>query len=317
MRYLIIGITSLFGPVVASKIKEHDPECQILGTGRTSARKAKAGDAEFRELNILDKESIINLLMEFRPDYIYNFAVQNSVGYAWEDPQYTIEVNVNGTLNILDAVRELDYKPRVIIAGSGEEYGELPFSEMPIDEDVKVNPRNIFAASKACQTMMSELYVKAYDMDIVVLRTFNEIGEGQNDRFAVSNFCHQFAKIEKGLQKPEIVIGNINICRDFTDVRDLAEAFVLVALKGKKGQVYNAGRGASVPIRYVLDELMKITGVEVKLVADAARIRPIDSPVFESDNTKIYKDTGWQSSISIDDTICDILNYWRKVEDAK
>lgn len=338
MKYLIIGITSLFGPVIYRKLKEDDSNIQIITTGLegekvpaflagASEDAGKTGD--YFVLDLLDRDKTEQFIRNHKPDVILNLAVQNSVGFAWSNPQDTIDVNVNGTLNLLDAVRAVGdgYRPRIVIAGSGEEYGELPFSELPIKEDTKVNPRNIFAASKACQTMMAKLYIRAYKMDIIILRTFNEIGPGQSERFAVSNFCKQFALLERSAGEsaeaasdendnksriPVIKTGNLNIRRDFTDVRDLADAFILAARKGKSGEVYNAGHGNCVPIQTVLEMLQDITGIKVKIEADAARIRPIDPAAFESDNRKLQKDTGWKPQIELIDTITDMLDFWRE-----
>lgn len=314
MKYLIIGVTSLFGPTLYHRLNTKYPDAEIYTTSLEGDDLRNIPSSNNRVVDLTSKESIEKVIKEIEPDVVYDLAVQNSVGYAWNNPQETIDINVNGTLNLLDAIRMLEKKVRVVIAGSGEEYGELEFSQLPIAEKVKPNPRNIFAASKACQTMMAQLYAKAYKMDIVILRTFNEIGPGQSDRFAVSNFCHQFARLKNGQGETKIVVGNINIKRDFTDVRDLVEAFIMVESKGKSGEVYNAGRGCAVPVGRVLDILMEKTGIEVELVADAGRIRPIDPTVLESDNSKIKKDTGWMPKYSLEDTIEDMLEYWECVE---
>lgn len=312
MRSLIIGGTSLFGSRLAAYLQQQDPDARITATKLPTEAMPEVQGVQWADVDVLDTLSIVAVLKKAQPQVVYNFAVQNSVGYAWVNPGATVDVNVTGALNLLDAVRQLDYKPTVVLAGSGEEYGRMSFDKLPQAEDAHPYPGNIFAASKVCQTMMAKIYRRAYGMELIVLRTFNEIGPGQSGRFAVSNFCRQFALIEAGKAERVLHTGNVNIERDFTDVRDLVRAFALVAEKGRPGEVYNAGRGHAVAIRDVLEMLQKLTGIPVELRADAERIRPIDTPKFEADVTKIFTDTGWKAEIPLEKTVEDMLNYWRK-----
>ncbi len=312
MNYLIVGGTSLFGAGLAECLQSRDSSAVITATKLPTEQALPLAGVTWADVDVLDTLSIIDTLNACHPDMVFNLAVQNSVGYAWSNPGATVDVNVTGALNLMDAVRQLDYQPVVVLAGSGEEYGRMPFDELPLAEDAKPNPGNIFAASKVCQTMMAKIYRRAYNMRLIVLRTFNEIGPGQSARFVVSNFCRQFALIEAGKAEPVIHTGNVNIERDFTDVRDLVRAFALVAEKGRPGEVYNAGRGHAVPIREVLGMLEQLTHLKVELHADADRIRPIDTPKFEADTTKITADTGWQAEIPLEQTVEDMLNYWRQ-----
>lgn len=312
MNYLIVGGTSLFGAGLAECLQSRDSSAVITATKLPTEQALPLTGVTWADVDVLDTLSIIDTLNACHPDVVFNLAVQNSVGYAWANPGATVDVNVTGALNLMDAVRQLDYQPVVVLAGSGEEYGRMPFDELPQSEDARPNPGNIFAASKVCQTMMAKIYRRAYNMRLIVLRTFNEIGPGQSARFVVSNFCRQFAMIEAGKAEPVIHTGNVNIERDFTDVRDLVRAFALVAEKGRPGEVYNAGRGHAVPIRNVLEMLQKLTNTKVELRSDADRIRPIDTPKFEADTTKITADTGWQAEIPLEQTVEDMLNYWRQ-----
>lgn len=312
MNYLIVGGTGLFGGRLAVYLREQDPQAAITATKLPTEAAPMLPGVTWADVDVLDTLSIVETLQKARPNVIFDFAVQNSVSYAWVNPGATVDVNVTGALNLMDAVRQLDYQPTVVLAGSGEEYGRMPFDKLPQAEDANPNPGNIFGASKACQTMMAQIYCRAYKMKLIVLRTFNEIGPGQSGRFVVSNFCRQFALIEAGRAEPVLHTGNVNIQRDFTDVRDLVRAFALVAEKGRPGEVYNAGRGAAVPIRRVLELLQQATGVTVEIHADAERIRPIDTPKFEADVTKIAADTGWKAEIPLEQTVMDMLEYWRK-----
>lgn len=313
MNFLIIGVTSLFGPFLLERLCGENNHIVVTKVRyeKFTVPNGYESNIEVVNLDLLDKNCVDVLIKNTRPDVIYNFAVQNSVTGAWGCPDDTIDLNVSGTLNLLDVVRELDYTPRVIVAGSGEEYGELPFSSMPIKEDVRQNPRNIFAASKVCQSMICELYARAYGMDIIVLCTFNEIGPGQSDRFVVSNLCHQFARIEAGKQSAIIEVGNVNIKRDFTDARDLVRAFAIAANRRLVRNKYNIGRGQAVTIADVIGILERSTGIDVEIKSMNSRMRSIDSPILEADSEAFYKETNWKTQIPIENTVEDILNYWR------
>lgn len=310
MKYLVIGGTSLFGKVLLRKIAGKSDTDLVVATKLPQEKIVEIPGVVWHDMDVQNPLMIATLLSKSRYDVIFDFAVQNSVGYAWSDPGATIDVNVSGLLNLLDAVRQCGYPPRIVLAGSGEEYGRIPFSDMPIKETAKVNPENIFAASKNCQTMIAELYEKAYHMDILIVRTFNEIGPGQSERFVVSNLCRQFAGIEKE-EHPVVHVGNLNVKRDFTDVRDLTDAFLSVMERGKTGEIYNAGRGHAVSIREVIEMLQEITGIQADIRTEAGRMRLIDSPIFEADCTKIKRDTGWSARIPLETTVKDMFDFWK------
>lgn len=317
-KSLIIGGTSLFGryliprlirrgeDVTATYLKKTDIENDDLVKYAGSEK-----CTEWVEMDVLDKEGIISVLKSYMPDVIYDLAVQNSVGYAWKEPAETVDINVIGALNLFDAVRSIDgYKPRIIMAGSGEEYGRNDFDRIPMSEELQPRPNNIFASTKVCQALLANIYHRAYGLDVITLRTFNEIGPGMSKRFSVSNFCMQFARAAKeGRKKFKLHVGNINIERDYTDVRDLTQAFIEIADKGKGGEIYNAGRGNAVSVRNVIEMLEEISGVKADIIVDPSRMRPIDTPKFESDNSKIEKDTGWRAVYSLRDTIKDMYDH--------
>ncbi|MGN0347040.1 MAG: GDP-mannose 4,6-dehydratase [Lachnospiraceae bacterium] len=264
------------------------------------------------DLDILEKEAIVELLFEERPDYIFHLAAQSSVSVAWNNPQLTIDINVKGGVNVLDAVRELYYKPRILMIGSGEEYGHILPGETPIKENNRLDPGNIYAATKACQNMIGSIYSRAYDMELILVRAFNHIGPGQSSIFVVSDFCRQVAEIEKGLREPVMYVGNLSAKRDFTDVRDVVRAYGLLVQKGKKGETYNVGSGRAVEIRDILERIIAKSTAEIQVKTDMAKIRPVDVPIIEADITKIREATGWSPQISLDRTISEVLDYWRK-----
>ena len=264
------------------------------------------------DLDILDKSAIVDVLFEIRPDYIFHLAAQSSVSVAWRNPALTIDVNIKGSTNVLDAIRELYYKPRIVLVGSGEEYGHIEEGETPIKEDTKLRPGNIYAATKVCQNMIGSIYSSAYDMELMLVRAFNHIGPGQAPLFVVSDFCKQVAEIEAGLREPVMNVGNLAAKRDFTDVRDVARAYGLLALSGKAGETYNVGSGNAMEIRAILDIIIGMSSKKIEVKVDPNKIRPVDVPIIEADITKINEATGWSPRIPIETTIRETLDYWRK-----
>lgn len=268
--------------------------------------------AHVYDLNILDKDEIVNLLFRIRPDYIFHLAAQSSVGVAWKNPGLTIDINIKGSINVLDAVRELYYKPRILLVGSGEEYGYIREEETPINEENRIRPGNIYAATKACQNMIGNIYAKAYDMQVMMVRAFNHIGPCQAPMFVVSDFCKQVSEIEKGRREPVIYVGNLNAKRDFTDVRDVVRAYYLLAQQGKIGETYNVGSGHALLISDILNMIIKMSGTSIRIEVDKNKLRPIDVPIIEADISKIKEITGWEPAITIEQTIKETLEYWRE-----
>ena len=311
MKYLIIGGLSVFVEALIDRLLEKkDTEAVIVSKSGNENLYEKKG-LEWIELNTKDSNAIQKVLSENGPQCIFHFKVQDSVGQAWRNPNETVDINVIETINILNAVKELDYKPRLIIGGSGEEYGHLGFDHLPLKEYETPHPVNIFGATKACQTMFARLYHRAYGLDVIVVRTFNETSPLQDERWAISSFCKQFVRMERGEQDHVIHVGNTNIIRDFTDVSDLVNAFEMVAEKGKSGEVYNAARGVGVSVGEIISYLEEITGISVEVRTDKSKVRPIDAPSIVADTGKIKEDTGWEAEIDIKTTLEKMIGNWR------
>jgi GDP-4-dehydro-6-deoxy-D-mannose reductase len=213
--------------------------------------------AEICNLNIMDLDSIYALLQDEHPGYIFHLAAQSSVAYSWRNPGLTVDVNIKGALNVLDAIRLLDYLPRVLIVGSGEEYGYIQPKDIPIQETQFLRPGNIYAATKACQNMMATIYAEAYNMQLVMTRSFNHMGPKQAPIFVVSDFCSQVVKIENGLQDSgDSCRQSECTVRDFTDVRDVVNAYTRLIQFGNAGETYNVGTGHALMISEILDKIV-------------------------------------------------------------
>lgn len=305
---LVIGAAGFVGNYLINEMHANDMEVHAT---KLSHEKLDNPFTKVYDLDIMNKDAIVALLSEIRPDYIFHLAAQSSVGLAWKNPGLTVDVNIKGSLNVMDAIRELSYKPRVLLIGSGEEYGHIQPGEIPITEMNPLRPGNIYAATKACQNMIGNIYSKAYDMELMMVRAFNHIGPGQAPMFVVSDFCKQVAEIEKGLREPVMLVGNLAAKRDFTDVRDVVKAYVKLVQSGQAGETYNVGSGEAKEIRQILDLIVSMSDKEIKVEIDPDKIRPVDVPIIEADITKLNRLTGWTPQISLKQTIQETLDYWR------
>lgn len=306
-KVLIIGGAGFVGGYLSEILIENGFE---VHSTCLPDEKIKNPECKAHNLDILDKNQISAVLDEVKPDVIYHLAAQSSVALSWKNPQLTVDINIKGTLNVLDSLRDSGLDSRIILIGSGEEYGYI--QHCPVSEEETLRPGNIYAATKACQSMIGNIYARAYKMDIVMVRAFNHIGAGQLPQFVVSDFCKQVAEIEKGLKAPEMRVGNLDARRDFTDVRDVVRAYMLLGEKGKSGELYNVGSGKARAIRKILDIIISQSTEDIKITVDPERLRPSDIPVIEADISRITADTGWKPEIPIEETIKNTLDYWRR-----
>lgn len=309
-RALVIGAAGFVGGYLIKELRKfHDME--VFATKLPNSQ-WESTLARVYDLDIMEKDDIVDLLFEIRPDYIFHLAAQSSVGVAWKCPGMTVDVNIKGSINVMDAIRELYYKPRILLIGSGEEYGHIEEGETPIRENNPLRPGNIYAATKVCQNMIGHIYSQAYDMELVLVRAFNHIGPGQAPLFVVSDFCKQVAEIERNLREPVMRVGNLAARRDFTDVRDVVKAYIKLVQIGIPGETYNIGRGQAIAIKDLLQMIVEKSKADIKVEIDPAKIRPVDVPVIEADTRKIYDLTGWKPEIPLEQTISETLDYWRK-----
>ncbi len=306
-KVLIIGGAGFVGGYLSEILLENGYE---VHSTCLENEKIKNTECVPHILNILDKDKISELLNEVKPEIIYHLSAQSSVALSWKNPQLTVDVNIKGTLNVLDCLRDSGLNSRILLIGSGEEYGYVKVC--PVSEKEPPNPSNIYAVTKTCQSMIGKIYAGAYKMDIIMIRAFNHIGAGQLPQFVVSDFCKQVADIEKGLKAPEMCVGNLDAKRDFTDVRDVVRAYMLLGEKGKSGELYNVGSGNAIAIKKILDMIISLSEKDIKITLDPKRLRPSDIPIIEADISKIKADTGWKPEIPIEETIKNTLDYWRR-----
>ena len=323
MRSLIIGAAGFVGAYLVKELNiNHGHEVAVtkmaqetIDVDKLASEGVNADQLSVYDLNILDKAAIDELLKEVRPDYIFHLAAQSSVAVSWKNPALTIDVNVKGAANVLEAIKDLDYKPRTLLIGSGTEYGHIAPGESPIAEDNAVRPGDIYAATKICQNMLGSIYAEAYDLPIMMVRAFNHIGPNQAPIFVVADFCKQVAELEKkaAAEGDKVIrVGNLSARRDFTDVRDVVRAYAMLIEKGKPGETYNVGSGHAIAIEDILKMILDQAKTNIRVEVDPDKIRPVDIPIIEADTKKLCEATGWEPEIAIEQTIAETLDYWRK-----
>ncbi len=262
-------------------------------------------------LDLRDAGRVGELIGDFRPDVVFHLAAQSFVPSSFADPWETLENNLRAQLNVLEGVRRAGLGSRVIVIGSNEEYGWPRPEDLPLTEESPLRPVNPYAVSKVGQDMLGLQYHLAYGMNVVRLRPFNHTGPGQSPRFVVPAFARQIARIEAGLQEPVVRVGNLDVARDFTDVRDIVRAYYLAATAAEAGEVYNLASGVPRSIRWILETLLSFTDAEVRVEVDPALHRPADVPVIYGSAEKFRRRTGWEPQIPFEQTLKETLEYWR------
>lgn len=315
-RALITGITGFAGSHLADYLLAEHPEVEIFGIYRWRSRMENIehldSKIQLREADLRDYTSLHQVLDEVRPSYIFHLAAQSYVPSSWRAPTETLTTNVSGQTNLFEAIRALELDPVVQIACSSEEYGLVKPEETPITELNPLRPLSPYAVSKVAQDLLGYQYFQSYGLKVIRTRGFNHTGPRRGPVFVASNFSQQIAAIEAGLREPVISVGNLTAIRDFTDVRDMVRAYWLGVTRGKPGEAYNIASGHGITIRELLDRLLAKSTVEVEVREDPERLRPSDVEILVGDSSKFRRDTGWEPRFSLDQTLTDILNYWRQ-----
>ncbi len=307
MRILITGITGFAGGHLADFLS-HKKGLEIYGL----ARRTRPGQKKIYSCDICDTKKLAAVIRQVRPERIFHLAGQASIQKSWEDPKDTFEQNLIGTLNLFEAVRSAKLSPWIQVTGSAHEYGIPKGKVNRIDEATPMNPLSPYAVSKISQDLLANLYAWRFGMKIVRTRAFNHIGPRQSPDFVTASFARQVALIEAGRQEPEILAGNLDSIRDYTDARDVARAYWLSLEKGKAGEVYNIASGKGHNARQILAIYLKLSRVKFKVKLDQARLRPTDSPRLVGDAQKLKRQTGWSLRIPFERSLADILEFWRE-----
>ncbi|MHB9155753.1 MAG: GDP-mannose 4,6-dehydratase [Endomicrobiales bacterium] len=315
MKVLVTGITGFVGSHMAEYLLKMK-DVEVWGIERWRSKKDNISHIEDKinlvECDLRDASSVEKTLSQIKPDKIFHLAAQSFVPTSWNAPGETLTTNIIGQLNIFEAVQKIGINPWIQIACSSEEYGMVRPEETPIKETNPLRPLSPYGVSKVAQDLLGYQYAMSYKMNIVRTRGFNHTGPRRGEVFVESNFAQQIAKIEKGKLKPVIYVGNLEARRDYTDARDMVRGYWLATEKCIAGEEYNICSGKDWTIQRVLEILLSYSKIKVTVQPDPARMRPSDVMILLGDNTKFTKATGWKPEIPFEQTLLDLLNYWRE-----
>ena len=263
------------------------------------------------EVDVTDPAAVRASIDEIRPDAIYHLAGWASVGSSWGDPASTFLVNANGVVHVLDAARRLDPVPRVLVVSSAEVYGKVQPAQLPLTEDTALSPASPYAASKVAAEVAARQAFLGYGLPVFVVRPFNHIGPRQAPGFVVSDLAKRIVEAERTGGRV-LEMGNAAPRRDLTDVRDVVRAYRLLVAGGEPGQIYNVCSGEDVLIGDLAQRLISLSGVDLELRPQSVELRPVDVPVLRGDASRLRSATGWTPEIPLDETLRDVLAYWRE-----
>jgi GDP-4-dehydro-6-deoxy-D-mannose reductase len=313
-RVLVTGVTGFAGSHLVDYMLSRG-DCEVFGILRwrspTENIEHFMDRVSLIECDLRDASSTRDALETARPEWIFHLAAQSFVPTSWSAPTESLTTNIVGQVNLFEAVRRLGMKCRIQLACSSEEYGMVYPDEVPIKETNPLRPLSPYAVSKVAQDLLGYQYWMSWKVDSVRTRGFNHEGPRRGPVFVASDFAKQIADIEKGRKPPVVHVGNLEARRDFSDVRDMVRGYWLALEKGEPGEAYNICTGRSWAIREVLDVLLAMTQARIEVRQDPARLRPSDVPILQGDNTRFVKATGWRPTIPFEQTLRDMLDYWR------
>lgn len=261
------------------------------------------------DVELLDRDAVVRAIGDVKPSAVYHMAGAAHVAQSWSLPRETYEGNVLATHHLFAALRENGIRPRVLVPCSAHIYAP---QARPIREDDELRPASPYATSKLAQEMLSR---RAWDEDglpTVIARAFNHVGPRQDPSYVAPSIARQIALIEANLADPVLMVGNLEPRRDLTDVRDTVRAYLAMVDRGRPGAVYNVASGRAVSVGDLVHAFIARATREIRIVQDPARFRPNDQPLLVGDRSRLTADTGWEPRIPLEQTVDDLLEYWRK-----
>jgi GDP-4-dehydro-6-deoxy-D-mannose reductase len=313
LKALITGISGFVGSYLAEYLLDNT-DWEVAGTvfGPYSNIVDLCGQMELYPAELSRLDVVTFILEQARPDAIFHLAAQPLVSASRRDPWGTLETNIRMQLNILEGVARINPDCRVLVIGSSEEYGLISPEDLPISEDTPLRPLSAYAVSKVAQDLLGLQYHLTHNLHVVRVRPFNHIGPRQRIGFVAPDIASQIAAAELGQSPPILEVGNLAARRDFSDVRDVVRAYVLLITSGEPGQVYNVGSGESHAIQELLEALLALSRIPIDVRQDPERMRPSEVPEIVCDATRIRECTGWETTIPFAQSLQDILEYWRE-----
>jgi GDP-4-dehydro-6-deoxy-D-mannose reductase len=313
-KYLITGFSGFVSKHLLEYLSFSGEPCEIIGISRSQSEPIHYDHLQIRtyQIDLKNTQLVREIIGSVKPDYIIHLASESSVAYSWQNPLESFQNNTNIFLNILESVRVSHLKCRILSVGSSEEYGIVDPSTLPLTEKHPFNPISPYAVARVSQEMLSKIYVNGFGLDIVITRSFNHIGPGQNANFVVSSFVKQIVQRKVNNISDPMEVGNVNIVRDFLDVRDVVKAYMCLLKMGVSGEVYNVCTGLGYSLEDIITRILKITNANISYFVKSELIRPSDNPIIVGSNLKLKNLGDWKPLISIDESLTDIVKYWEQ-----
>lgn len=299
-KVLIFGAGGFVGSYLCKEFLNNG--YKVIGTDKGEGT-ALPPEVDFYKADLMQADEVENLISKVQPDIIVNLAAISSVGVSWNMPQTTVLINVVGALNIMEAARKSEQKPKILFVGSSEEY---VISEKALDEHTQLNANNPYGISKITQEQFAKLYREQYGLEIYCVRPFNHTGVGQRDSFVLPSFCKQVAEIEKSGKPGKIKVGNLKVKRDFSHVKDVVRAYRMIVENDKCDQIYNVGSGKAYRLEDMLTYIIGLSNQNIEIEVEQSRIRPTDQPVICCDRSLIKKELGWEPQYDVFDALKEI-----------
>lgn len=305
-RVLIFGAGGFVGSYLCKEFLNNGYKVSGTDKGEGSALPS---EVDFYKIDLMQADEVEKLIGQIQPDIIVNLAAISSVGASWNMPQATMAINVIGALNIMEAARKSEQKPRILFVGSSEEY---VISENPLDENTQLNANNPYGISKVTQEQFAKLYREQYGLKIYCVRPFNHTGIGQRDSFVLPSFCKQVAEIDKSGKNGKIKVGNLKVKRDFSHVKDVVRAYRMIVESDNCNQIYNVGSGNAYSLEDMLTYIIGLSDQNIEIEVDQNRIRPTDQPVICCDRSLIGKELGWKPQYDVYDALKEMFDYYKE-----
>jgi GDP-4-dehydro-6-deoxy-D-mannose reductase len=310
MRVLITGASGFAGRHLTA-LASGDGGAEVIGLGREAPGTVPGLDG-FVCADLCDADSTRKAVLDTRPDLVFHLAAQASVAESWRDRRGTIGTNVSTTVNLLDAITANAPDARVLVAGSGEQYGPVEADRLPVTEEEPFRPQNPYAVSKCATDVVAGFYADVCGLQLVRTRSFNHSGPGQHERYVVSSFARQIAQAEAdGLESVTVRTGDTRPSRDFTDVRDVVRGYWL-ALERAPAGAYNVCSGRALSVADILAALARLSGLEVEQETDPALLRDKEVMEIRGSHDRLTEATGWRPELPLERTLEDTLGYWRE-----
>ena len=304
-RVLIFGAGGFVGSYLCKEFLNNGYKVSGTDKGEGSALPS---EVDFYKTDLMQADEVKKLIGQIQPDIIVNLAAISSVGASWNMPQTTMAINVIGALNIMEAARKSEQKPRILFVGSSEEY---VISENPLDENTQLNANNPYGISKVTQEQLAKLYREQYGLKIYCVRPFNHTGIGQRDTFVLPSFCKQVAEIDKSGKDGKIQVGNLKVKRDFSHVKDVVRAYRMIVESDNCNQIYNVGSGNAYSLEDMLTYIIGLSDQNIEIEVDQNRNRPTDQPVICCDRSLIGKELGWEPQYNVYDALREMYESYR------